>query len=349
MFPHQLGLYHEASRRSAESMMSEVTALPPFVHCSSFRRVIELPSMDGVESRWVRREPLAGDASTRRYSRLLDRNGQSAILVEYPPDPPGVLARDLEVTAWLTTIGLRLPAVVAADPAAGWMVLEDVGAADAEASLREASGHQRVELLARLIEPLAVLATQRPDRLPGWNRPLDRQRLRWEVAGFELWYVRYRRGVTPHHELGSWLDDLTAAMARHPRRICHRDYHLNNLFILASGEVAVIDAQDVLVGPDTYDAVSLLEERAMPELLSPSEREHWQRSWAVRTTATPGWEQRWPLVRTQRALKVLGTFARLEAAGRETYRPWMASIGERLVADADLLGLPPLLIDLLLD
>jgi aminoglycoside/choline kinase family phosphotransferase len=111
----------------------------------------------------------------------------------------------------------------------------------------------------------------------------------------------------------------------------------------------VIDAQDALVGPDTYDAVSLLEERAMPELLSDTERVHWRRFWAERTAAAPGWQQRWQRTRTQRALKVLGTFAHLEEAGRDGYGGWLRAVAERLKADADELELPAVLVDLLLD
>jgi len=204
-------------------------------------------------------------------------------------------------------------------------------------------------MIAALMEPLVLLAGQAPELLPSWNRPLDRGRLRWELAGFELWFVRHRRGRGPDQQLGRWLDDLASGVAAHPRRICHRDYHLNNLFLLEQGEVAVIDAQDVLVGPDTYDAVSLLEERAMPELLSDAERARWRRLWAERTAAAPGWQQRWALVRTQRALKVLGTFARLEQGGRDGYGGWLRAVAKRLAADADELALPAPLVDLLLD
>ncbi|MBW2527935.1 MAG: phosphotransferase [Deltaproteobacteria bacterium] len=303
----------------------------------------------GTGGRWTRREPLAGDASTRRYTRLRDRAGGSAILVEYPPDPPGTLARDLEVAGWLTSVGLRLPAVIDADPAAGWTLLEDLGADDAEASLRSAAGPQRAAMIAALMEPLVQLSAQAPELLPSWNRPLDRDRLRWELTGFELWFVRHRRGRVPDPKLGRWLDGLASEVAAHPRRICHRDYHLNNLFLLDEGGVAVIDAQDALVGPDTYDAVSLLEERAMPELVSDAERARWRQFWAERTAAAAGWQQRWALVRTQRALKVLGTFARLEEGGRGGYGGWLRAVATRLAADADGLALPAALVDLLLD
>jgi hypothetical protein len=313
------------------------------------RRVTSLPPARAESQPWVRREPLAGDASTRRYFRLTDHHGATAILAEYPADAAGALARDLEVTAWLADRGLRLPAVLGQDPGTGRVVLEDLGAADAEAVLRAAPPGERERLAARLLAPLEVLAAQPTASLPAWNRPLDAARLRWELSGFELWFVRHRRGVAPIPALDRFLDDLADEVAGHPQRICHRDYHLNNLYFLGAGEVAVIDAQDALVGPDTYDAVSLLEERAMPELLAAGERERLRVAWAGQTSAAAGWERRWPQVRVQRSLKVLGTFARLEAAGRTGYTRWMGSLAARLAADADALALPGAVVDLLLD
>ena len=111
----------------------------------------------------------------------------------------------------------------------------------------------------------------------------------------------------------------------------------------------MIDVQDVLVGPDTYDAVSLLEERAMGELVTAEERLLLRQAWAETTAATDGWEARWSRVRLQRALKVVGTFARLDACGRPGYRPWMRGLTADLVAEADRLALPGELVDLLLD
>ena len=329
--------------------MSGITALPAFGRCSSVPLVTTTLREGCAGHHWVRRERLAGDASTRRYARLWDREGRTAILAEYPAEPPGALERDVEVCRWLAGLGLRLPEIVAIDSAAGCIVLEDLGSADAEALLRSASEERRTELMTALMAPLARLAAQPPDRLPRWNRPLDLARLRWELAGFELWFIRHHRNVAPGRELGDWLDRLAEEVAGHPLRICHRDYHLNNLFFLDSGEVALIDAQDILVGPDTYDGVSLLEERAMRELLTERERRHWRGVWAERTGAAPAWQDRWEVVRTQRALKVLGTFARLEAAGRTGYGGWMSAVATALAADAPSLGLPALLVDLLLD
>jgi len=98
------------------------------------------------------------------------------------------------------------------------------------------------------------------------------------------------------------------------------------------------------------EAQSLVAEiGAMPELLGDGDRASLRRAWAERTRAADGWERRWPRVRVQRALKVLGTFARLEAAGRTGYTRWMEAVATRLVADASALALPGAVVDRLLD
>jgi aminoglycoside/choline kinase family phosphotransferase len=208
---------------------------------------------------------------------------------------------------------------------------------------------QRSALARRLFHPLVTLAELCPSDLPGWNPPLDRIRLRWELAGFELWFVRHHLKFSPTPDVGSWLDDLAASIDDHPRRVCHRDYHLNNLFLLADGAVGIIDYQDILVGPDTYDAVSLLGERALPRLLEENERSEIQKTWAEDTDVQSGWRERWRLVRVQRALKVLGTFARLVASGAEPYEPWMNALALETVPELSALGAPSDLVDLLLD
>jgi aminoglycoside/choline kinase family phosphotransferase len=300
-------------------------------------------------SRWRRREPLAGDASTRTYSRLEDRDGRTWILADYPSEARQTLPRDLEVLGWMRARHLRVPEIVDHDPAGGWMLLEDLGSADAEHTLRTVDPEHRPPLFDATLAPLVALSRLDPAELPAWNPPLDRGRLRWELTGFELWFVADRTGRAPSPELTAWLDTLAEEVSGHPVRVCHRDYHLNNLFFLEGGDVGMIDVQDVLVGPDTYDAVSLVAERAALELIGEANRQRWLERWAERTGATPGWQERMERVRVQRALKVLGTFGRLVAAGEARYRPWLEALIRQLAAEGDQLRLHAHVTRLLVD
>ena len=159
-----------------------------------------------------------------------------------------------------------------------------------------------------------------------------------ELAGFELWFVRYYQSEPPSAALDRWLDELADEVGSHPRRVCHRDYHLNNLLICEDGSVGVIDIQDILVGPDTYDAVSLVSERAATRLLPSVQRHGILASWAHRTRAEPGWRERAAAVQIQRGLKVLGTFARFTLAGRTEYRRWMIDLARDLIEPVERRG-----------
>jgi len=298
---------------------------------------------------WIRDERLRGDASTRSYARLWDADGRTAILVRYPRVDLRRLAHDLEVRDWCSRCGLRVPAVIDQDMDGGWAVLEDFGRTDAEQDITAAAVGERLALGLRTIPPLVTLARMAPEDLPHWNPPLDCSRLRWELSGFELWYLRHRLAVSPSPSIGLWLDRLAVTVDGHPKRVCHRDYHLNNLFFVHPEEVGLIDFQDILVGPDTYDAVSLLGERAMPSVLGEAERERIRQAWAEQTEAASGWRERWRSVRVQRGLKVLGTFARLAATGVSTYESWMRALARDLSRALAAVDAPPELVELVAD
>jgi len=298
---------------------------------------------------WIREQTLLGDASSRRYARLWDRHDRTAMLTFYPKSVRSQMSRDLEVRAWCAAHGLRVPALLDHDLGEGWAVLEDFGPDDAESALEKFPAGVRGKPGLLFIAPLVSLAGLQPSDLPTWNPPLDRSRLRWEMAGFELWFLRHHLEMAPSPSVGCWLDELAEAIGEHPQRVCHRDYHLNNLFLLADGSVGLIDYQDILIGPDSYDAVSLLGERGMPRVLTETERTQIQESWATDTNAGPGWLDRWRLVSAQRGLKVLGTFARLAAGGADGYGNWTEDLVRQITPELAALEAPSELVDLLLD
>ena len=298
---------------------------------------------------WIREQELPGDASSRRYARIWDGDDQTAILVRYPEPIRDQLDRDLEVQAWCASKGLRVPVLLDNDLENGWAVHEDFGIDDAERTLQKTPAGERSECGLRLIGPLVCLSQLLPSKLPMWNPPLDAARMRWELAGFEMWCLRHCLEVSPSPRSGRWLDDLCSRIEEHPRRVCHRDYHLNNLFLLANGDIGLIDYQDILIGPDTYDAVSLLGERGIPRLLSADHRTEIQGTWATATVARPGWEERWQWVRIQRGLKALGTFARLTRAGADSYNTWIDALVSELVPELVAVDAPSELVDHLLD
>lgn len=294
-------------------------------------------------------EAIAGDASSRRYWRVLLDDHTTAVLCQYHRAAVRELAHDLEVLKWLAEAQLPVPRIMAAVPAHRIVLLEDGGATDGEAALAALPSSQRPATAQLFLAPLALLSKLSPQNLPKWNRPLDKDFVRWELAGFELWALHYRLSTKPTPRLTAALDDLALSLAHHPRRICLRDYHLNNILIDQAENVRVIDVQDILIGPDTYDLASLVGDRAMPDLVDETGLALLQHRWAELTCAESGWQHRLTEVRLQRALKVLGTFCRLQARGAQHYGRWIPKQASAAHDHAQRLDMPPELCRSLLD
>src|SRR5262249_55115531 len=176
---------------------------------------------------------------------------------------------------------------------------------------------------------------------PGINAPFDAAFFRRELdlareAVFDL-YLRRPLDPAEREAHDSWVDALTREIAAHPRALCPRDFHGNNLFPRTVG-VGAIDFQDLRSGPDSYDLASLLWERTTLEWMDEDRASRTiGRFVAARRLDVDGFRARFDRVLLQRAWKVCGTFARALAQGRgEVYRRYLpggiALVG-RLLSD----------------
>lgn len=253
--------------------------------------------------------PLAGDVGQRRYFRAPSRGGSSVVLVLYPE--PGTKAQDRwrEIGAALAGAGLRVPELIDDDPASGAALIEDLGDRDLAAEIREADAAGRERLLDEAEELLHLLR--------GMPRPAARLNAAFDAAFFanELAHTRRwaleRGGASPlpQGRAAAW-EELAARMALEAADPAltgdpvptHRDFHANNLMRAPGGALAVIDFQDLRLGPPDYDPVSLRFERA--GALADAHGESYSEA-----------------VLLQRAWKVLGTFEKMLSLGREIYLP----------------------------
>ncbi len=258
-------------------------------------------------------QPIAGDASLRRYHRLHWAD-HSRVLMDARAEPASC-APFAQVAGLLRAAGVNAPAIHAWDAPRGWMLLEDLG----ERAYLDALQTEPAEPLIR--SALEVLirwqASSRPDVLP----PYDRARLAAELALFPDWYVKHYLGrFFTHQQQQAWDTVATAlidAALSQSRVFVHRDFMVRNLLV-STPNPGVIDFQDALEGPVTYDVASLLRDAFIS----------WPES-QVREWALYYWEQArragiavpaqaadflrdldW--MGTQRHLKVLGIFARLK-------------------------------------
>ncbi|HEY6964656.1 MAG TPA: phosphotransferase, partial [Erythrobacter sp.] len=202
--------------------------------------------------------PLPGDASFRRYFRL-SRGAQSAMLMHAPP-PHEDPAPFLHVAHWLNGHGMRAPAILAEDAAAGWVLTEDFGNDRMRDWLDLHPGDERAAYEAA-VEALAEL-----HRLPpGPFAPYDMAVYQREAALLTEWYCP-AQGLTVDAEsyAAAWAQVMAPVLARQkPGVTVLRDYHAENIMLLdgkATAPQGLIDFQDALVGHPAYDLVSLLQD-----------------------------------------------------------------------------------------
>lgn len=312
----------------------------------------------------VRRAPLAGDASTRRYERLVT-DGRTMILMDAPatPDPgrPGEtpysrrvhLAEDVRpfvaMAHGLKEAGVNAPSILAADYDRGLLLLEDLGGSRV---LEPFDGGlaPNAERYAVAIEVLARLHRQSLSRIltleDGWSRMLPS--FDTKVAGLEArllidWFAPYAGATLDPAAIAAFENTLGAALA--PALVADRDltwllrdYHSPNLLWLpdrhVTDRIGVIDFQDALWGPPAYDVASLIYDARvdMPPQLSHELLAHY---FSLRET-DPGFDQNLfrgdlALMTAQRNCKILGIFVRLsERDGKSGYLPHLTRIAAYL-------------------
>ena len=265
------------------------------------------------------RRHLAGDASDRRYERL--RAGSAtAVLMDNPPGGADDPAAFVAMARHLRGLGLSAPEVRVADTGAGFLLLEDLGD-DLYARLLEADPPREAELYAAAVDVLCHLqAAPAPGGLP------DLSAADWaKAAAFALeWYAFAATGEKPGAE--RFLATMEAALRRHadgPRVLILRDFHAENLLWLPGrgglARVGLLDFQLGQMGQPGYDLVSLLQD-ARRDVAAETEAAMTARFAAAAGAEPEGFAAQYATLGAQRALRILGIFARLcLVAGKPAY------------------------------
>jgi len=257
--------------------------------------------------------PASEDASFRRYFRATLDNGRSFVIMDAPPGKEDCRAF-VHVARLLHDAGVHAPEVHAADLAAGFLLLSDLGTRTYLAELDSGNA----DLLMRdAIDALVrwQLAT-RPNQLP----PYDEALLRREMSLFPEWYVARHRGTTLTGTQAQALQGIFATLVKsalaQPAVYVHRDYMPRNL-MLTEPNPGVLDFQDAVIGPITYDMVSLVRDAFISwddaRVLDWSVR-YWEKARAARLPVPGDFAEFWRAFEwmgLQRHLKVLGIFARI--------------------------------------
>lgn len=195
-------------------------------------------------------EPASADASFRRYFRL-SIEGNTLIIMDAPPEKEDC-SPYIDITQRLIRAQVNAPEVKAHSPDKGFLLLTDLGKILYLDKLTEANADA---LYTDAIDALIRMQTQaETSHLPDYDAALLDQ----EMKLFRDWLLIKHLRLTPP----DWLDDvftfLRHAALEQPRVFVHRDYHSRNLTWLPKNSPGILDFQDAVVGPVTYDLVSLL-------------------------------------------------------------------------------------------
>ena len=267
--------------------------------------------------------PASSDASFRRYFRVDGADGQTWIAMDAPP-PQEDVRPFIHVAEVFGETGVSVPKVVAQDIERGFLLLSDMGSTTYLHQLNHDTAHK---LYIDAIEALVLLQTQsRPDVFPEYDRAL----LLRELTLFPDWYVGKHLGATltdtQRSDLDRMFDVILANNLAQPQVYVHRDYHSRNLMVLPDGNPGILDFQDAVYGPITYDLVSLLRDayiRWDEEMVLDWAIRYWERAKKAGLPVNPdvdAFYRDFEFMGVQRHLKILGIFARLyHRDGKEAY------------------------------
>jgi aminoglycoside/choline kinase family phosphotransferase len=255
-------------------------------------------------------EIVSGDASFRRYFRFVYQE-QSIIAVDAPPEYEDT-SQFIAVAESYRKKGLKVPEIYAFDLSQGFFIQQDFGNHLFSDFLTVDSCDQLYsKALANIPLIQRCLSTEKGP-LPAFNSAfIDR-----ELSIFTDWlldkYLQLRLTNTEQKMLSQVFDTVKNACLIQPMAGMHRDYHSRNLMLLEDNEIGVIDFQDAVVGPITYDAVSLL--RDSYQDWPPAKVQQWLQKWHAEYYAQYPWAEfkMWfDCVGMQRHIKIAGIFARL--------------------------------------
>lgn len=271
----------------------------------------------------------AADADFRRYFRAIFDNGDTIICMDAPPNLVDT-GKFVRIQQLLTPI-LNVPQILKHDIEQGFMILNDLGDTQYLKAMTTETGNSPEAHKALLLEAVGELIllqqASRPDILPEYNHA----ELLREVMLFPEWYVK--KELQHHFNFAQqklWqqtLDVLLPALEKQPKVFVHRDFIVRNL-MLQSGRPGVLDFQDAVYGPISYDLVSLLRDAFIEwdeEFVLDIVIRYWEQARTAGLAVPKEFDEfyRWfEWMGVQRHLKVAGVFARLQHRdGKDKYLP----------------------------
>ncbi len=264
--------------------------------------------------------PASADASFRRYLRVDTEAGASLIIMDAPPDKEDCRPF-VRVAQLMAEAGLLVPRVLAWDEPLGFMLLDDLGSHTMiEVVDRDNPAANRALYLRAIDSLVAWQLASRPGQLPSYDEAL----LTRELQLFPDWYLARHRGVAVEGDLRETLDSqfrlITQRNLASPTVYVHRDFMPRNLMMPrdpGEARLGVLDFQDAVHGPISYDIASLMRDAFLSwdeEFVLDITVRYWQKAQRAGLPVEADFGEFWRSVEwmgLQRHLKVAGIFARL--------------------------------------
>jgi len=255
---------------------------------------------------------IAGDASFRRYFRAVI-DGQSRVLMDAPP--PGEDVRPfIDIAGRLRAANLHAPEIIHADQQNGYLLLEDLGDDLYKGLLDGSTVETHFNDLFEVLKNMALHVDT------SGLRDYSAGMLQAEMDLFPDWYLGRHRSAMPRKqfdtEWGDFCQKVVASALDQPRCFVHRDYHSSNLLKMGDDLVGIIDFQDAVNGPVSYDFISLIWDRYIE--WPRSQLENWMEKFRqmlgrdfCQKIGPEQWRRYCDMMGLQRNFKIVGIFARL--------------------------------------
>ncbi|WOT04538.1 aminoglycoside phosphotransferase family protein [Shewanella youngdeokensis] len=270
---------------------------------------------------------ISGDASFRRYYRVVV-DSASYIVVDSPPKLVPIMPF-IEIAERYAQAGVAVPRVIGRDEELGFMLLSDLGDVQLLSVLKPDNLQQYYQQALAVLNDIAKVTATANSPLPLYD---DEFVLR-ELNIFTEWLAVHHLGLTVDEvqaQTEAVFALLTDNVRQQPKVGMHRDYHSRNI-MLQDGELKIIDFQDAVIGPVTYDAVSLLRDcyiRWPEESVNALMQVHYNQALDAKllsaNTAFSQYQRWFDLMGLQRHIKAAGIFARLNY--RDNKPAYMADI-----------------------
>jgi N-acetylmuramate 1-kinase len=272
----------------------------------------------------------SADASFRRYLRLEAQDGSPRIIMDAPPEQEDCQPF-VKVAGLMQGAGLLAPEVLAWDAPQGFMLLTDLGAQTMMQGINTEEPHAN---FGRYMQATDALVQWQLASKPGVLAPYDEALLRRELSLFPDWYLAQHRQftltTTQQNTMQSAFDLIVRRNLAAPSVYVHRDFMPRNLMLTRDDQLGILDFQDAVYGPISYDIASLMRDAFLTwdeEFVLDVTVRYWEKARKAGLMAFEDWSSdfgaffravEW--MGLQRHLKVAGIFARLTLRdGKEKY------------------------------